>query len=674
MTAADRSAYRWHWSGPTSAADLPALLSREWLDTNGLGGFASGTVAGPNTRRYHAVLIAATDPPGGRVTLVSALDESLVDDAGRTSLSTHLYAGGTVHPAGYLHIGGFEYLPCPRWTFQTPRHTLHKTLAMIHGRNTTVVRYELSRESAPAYLEVRLLLSGRDYHSLAHANDSGAPWSRVMSGLVYFPTYTGVPCVWLGHQGREFRSERTWYYRFDYPRERERGLEDQEDLVCTGTIVFKLYPGAAVHLAVGTDPVSGDDAAVLLDVELARRATWPLAADADPLVAELARAATPFLVQRGNGLGTVIAGYPWFTDWGRDTFISLPGLSLVTGQYETARQLLRAFAEHVCDGLIPNLFTDQGGADYNTIDGTLWYINALYRYICYTGDLELLRGGLFDLLSEIIGRHEAGTRYNIRVDPADGLLSGGADGVQLTWMDAKVGDHVVTPRRGKPVEIAALWYNALRCTAALARRLGRTDAAESYEAKAARTRDSFNARFWNPDQQCLYDVLGEHDVPDASVRPNQLFAVSLPFPVLDPARHAAVVETVERRLMTALGIRTLDPAHTEYRGRFEGDPWHRDHAYHQGTAWPWLLGPFVTAAVRAGGASPAARQRARQPLELLGQHLGEAGLGSVCEVSDGDPPQRPAGCFFQAWSVAEPLRALCEDVLGRAPQPASPTP
>jgi predicted glycogen debranching enzyme len=658
----DVTPYRWRWSGAATPADLPALLAREWLETNGLGGFASSTLCGANTRRYHAVLIAATDPPVGRMTIVSKLQEALVDESGRHELSTDLFGGGFVHPAGYLHLESFTAVPAPTWTFRTPHETLEKTLAMIQGRNLTVVRYRLSDQSSPADLEVRVLVSGRDYHAIMQTNDFVDARPRCMPGLLYVPLYEGVPSVWIGHEAREFRPERTWFYDFDYPRERERGLEDREDLLSLGTLVMRLHPGRPAWLAIGTDPVSHDEAAELFAKELESRETWPLCDDPDPLVSELARATAPFLVRRG-AQKTVIAGYPWFTDWGRDTFISLPGLTLVTGRFDVARQLLLAFAEHVSQGMIPNVFGDVAGAEYNTIDATLWYVAALHRYVSYTRDLELLRGGVYDVLLSIIHWHERGTRYNILVD-SDGLLAGGADGVQLTWMDAKVADHVVTPRRGKPVEVSALWYNALSATAELSELLGRAPHARELRQKAAHTRRSFNTKFWNPEKRCLYDVLGE-DGPDSSVRPNQLFAVSLPFPVLDPDKQAAVVDTVSSRLLTPLGVCTLDPADPQYRGHFEGGPWQRDSAYHQGTVWPWLLGPFVTAYIRSRGGDASARTRMRSVLETLGRYLTEAGLGSICEVADGDPPHRPGGCYFQAWSVAEPLRALCEDVLAR---------
>jgi predicted glycogen debranching enzyme len=647
------------------AANLPVLLEREWLETNGLGGFASSTVAGANARRYHAVLIAATRPPVGRVALVNALHETLIGPGGRTELATNLYHGGVVHPHGYTQLESFTPVPAPTWTYRTPDAAIEKALAMIAGRQLTVIRYEL-KSGRQAELEVRVLLSGRNYHSVMRANDAVKLTCRTTPGMINIPLYDGVPDVWLGHHAAAFDPERTWYYNFDYPRERERGLEDREDLISAGVLRFRLNPGRPVFLAIGTDPVTADEAAELFRREIDSRERWPLSDDPDPLVRELARATGRFIVERGDGLKTVIAGYPWFTDWGRDTFISLPGLALVTGRFEVARQIIEAFAPHVSDGMVPNLFPDAGGtAEYNTIDGTLWYVNAVYRYVAFARDLKLLRDGLIDVLDSIIEWHERGTRYNIRED-SDGLLSGGADGVQLTWMDAKVGDVVVTPRRGKPVEISALWYNALRALAELSRQLGRSRQAERYERKAERTCVAFNAQFWNPPASCLFDVLGS-DGPDPSIRPNQLFAISLPFPVLDEARRPAVVSVVEEKLLTPLGLRTLDPSHPHYVGRFEGSPWQRDHAYHQGTVWPWLLGAFATSYIRSHREPAVARSRVRELLDVLGRHLTEAGLGSICEVADGDPPHRPGGCYFQAWSVAEALRTLCEDVLERQP-------
>ncbi len=658
----------YHLSGPATDADLPELLAREWIETNGLGGYASSTICGANTRRYHAVLVAATRPPHERMALVSKLQETLIVGDEQAELSTDLYHENVTSPCGFKHLCGFRHAPAPTWTFRGAGVGLRKTLLMIPGRNLTVVEYRLDESSKPAALDVRLLVSGRDHHAVVRANDAWRRDARVTPGLLYLPLYDGVPSVWVGHDARAFRPEGTWYWQFDYPRERERGLEDREDLLSAGTLRFELLPGCSVHLALGTESTSVDEAAELMGRELVARTTWPLSAASEPLLSSLGAVTPRFIAHRANGSSTVIAGYPWFTDWGRDTFISLPGLALATGRFEIARALLKDFAEYVSEGMIPNRFPEGGGAaEYNTIDATLWYVVAAYRYACYTGDLGLLRDGLFEVLRDIISWHVRGTRYGIQVDQ-DGLLTGGADGIQLTWMDAKVDGEVVTPRRGKPVEIAALWYSAQRAVAALARALGDDGDASALEEQAALTAASFNEKFWNPDLGCLYDVLGS-DGADASLRPNQLFAVSLPFPVLAPGRQAAVVDVIERRLLTPIGLRTLDPADPRYRGRFAGTPRERDHAYHQGSVWPWLMGPFVSAYVRSRNGAAAARQRMRGILESLGEHLYVAGLGSLCEVADGDPPHRPGGCYFQAWSVAEPLRAFWEDVLDRGPRP-----
>ena len=655
----------WRWSSSPSPSELPDLLEREWLETNGLGGFASGTVAGPNTRRYHGILVAAVDPPLGRFSLVASLQETLVRDSNRTELGTNLFRGGQIHPRGFFHLQSFDLAPAPVWRFRTPQGTLEKTVSMIQGRNLTVVRYELL-EGSEADFEVRLLLSGRDYHAIMRANEAVKLDVRQLPGVLYIPLYEGVPSVWVGHQAHTFTPERIWYFEFDYPRERDRGLEDREDLISAGVLHYRLRPGLGVWLAVGTDAVCAEDAAELFSREIASRATWPLADSPDALTRQLARGTAPFMARRSAGLSTVIAGYPWFGDWGRDTFISLPGIALVTGRFQVARRVILAFAEQIHEGLVPNRFPDCGGpACYHSVDATLWFLAAVHQYVTYSGDLALLRGGLMDSLDSIIDWHERGTRFNIHEDE-DGLLVGGDEGVQLTWMDAKVEGVVVTPRRGKPVEVSALWYNGLHAMADLSRRLGRTRQAERYEAKAALTRSAFNAKFWNPAAQCLYDVLEEHGA-DARIRPNQILALSLPFPVLCRARRGAILETVRSRLLTPLGLRTLDPADPSYVGRFQGGPSQRDRAYHQGTVWPWLLGPFITATMRSSSNPSLTRMEMRRLLDGVEAHLSRAGLGSVCELADGDPPHRPGGCLFQAWSVAEPLRALCEDIQGQNP-------
>jgi predicted glycogen debranching enzyme len=395
--------------------------------------------------------------------------------------------------------------------------------------------------------------------------------------------------------------------------------------------------------------------------EIARRSTiYAGAPQADSLVPALTCAADQFVVARANGR-SVIAGYHWFSDWGRDTMVSLPGIALVTGHLQAAREILAQFALSVDQGMLPNRFPDAGEQpEYNTVDATLWFFDAARAYLKYSGDREFLRAQLYSVLRDIVDWHERGTRYGIRVD-TDGLLRAGVPGMQLTWMDARVGDRVVTPRHGKPVEIQALWYNALRTMQQFAETLGDDSGLQRYRQMAVLAQASFNEKFWNDAAGCLYDVVGT-DVRDASVRPNQVLAASLEYPVLAPGRAAAMLEVVRRELLTPFGLRTLAPSDPQYRGRCEGGVAARDGAYHQGTVWPWLMGPFISAYVKAHDRSAEARAQAARWLEPFRTHVLEAGLGQISEIFDGDPPHTPRGCIAQAWSVAEVLRAAAEDL------------
>jgi len=401
--------------------------------------------------------------------------------------------------------------------------------------------------------------------------------------------------------------------------------------------------------------------------EITRRRRAAVSSPIEDVTQSLAAAADQYIVSRGDQK-TVIAGYHWFSDWGRDTMIALPGLTLPTGKYDVARSILRTFAKHVDQGMLPNRFPDAGETpEYNTVDATLWFFEAARAFLAYTGDLEFVRTELYPGFADIIAWHARGTRYGIKVDPS-GLLASGEAGVQLTWMDAKVGDWVVTPRLGKPVEIQALWYNALCIMEDLAQRLGDELGRRRYGSMAALAKWSFNRLFWNEKNGCLYDVVNG-GLPDASIRPNQIFAVSLPHSMLSPERAKSVVEKVQEHLLTPYGLCSLAPSAPQYRGRYTGDPSSRDGAYHQGTVWPWLLGPFITAYVKVHGGSDAARRQAAEWLAPLRDHLADAGLGHISEIFDGDPPHRPCGCMGQAWSVAEVLRAWIEDVQGLRPMP-----
>ncbi len=624
--------------GEGVCANLDSGSRREWLETNGIGGYASSTICGMNTRRYHGLLVAAAKPPLGRMVLLSKIEETLIVAGARYELSVNRYPGA-VHPGGYVYLKQFQLDPFPVFVYEAGGVRLEKCVFLAHGENTAVIRYAIDGNAG---LELRPLIAFRDYHSLTHENDTLDSRLRIDTGLAAIAPYHGLPAMFLAHDFEEVSSQGVWYRNFEYDRERERGLDFQEDLFqpCT----FTASGRARLTVIASTER---RDAASADALERERRQRS--AGDATLLN----RAADSFLVKRGEQT-TVIAGYPWFGDWGRDTMISLPGLTLSTGRPGVARSILLEFADLVHQGMLPNRFPDAGEApEYNTVDATLWFFECARAYLVQTGDEELFRNRLYGVLEDIVSWHLRGTRYGIRMD-GDGLLHAGEPGVQLTWMDAKIGDWIVSPRIGKPVEIQALWYNALRVMEALSPRFG--GGAAQYAGLADRARLSFAGQFWNAESGCLYDVVnGEQK--DASIRPNQIFAVSLFHTMLPKDWARSVTEAVERHLLTPYGLRTLAPSDPQYRGRYEGDPRSRDSAYHQGTAWPWLMGPFLEAYLKVHQGSAEARRQAAEWLKPLMRFPAEEGVGQLPEVFDGDAPQRPGGCIAQAWSVAEILRA-----------------
>ncbi|MGH9533088.1 MAG: amylo-alpha-1,6-glucosidase [Terriglobales bacterium] len=652
--------------------NLEAATSREWLETNGLGGFASSTIVGLNTRRYHGLLVAATQPPVGRMLLLSKLEETLILGDQRFELSANQYPG-VVHPQGHRYLKQFRLDPFPVFVYEVEGVELEKSVFMVQGENTTVVQYALRARKGTATqcrLEVRPLIAFRDYHSTTHANDSlNRHVESAAPGLATVMPYEGVPALHFAHDAAELEPGDDWYRNFEYAVERERGLDFQEDLYSPFVLRFDLAGRPQATIIASTEVRSADQAAEYREQEVARRRAVVAIAPADDFVRALVTAADQYIVARGDEK-TVIAGYPWFADWGRDTMIALHGLCLATGRHDMARQILLAFARVVDRGMLPNRFPDAGEApEYNTVDATLWFFEAARAYRAATGDDAFVRENLYSVSGDIIDWHIRGTRYGIRADH-DGLLASGEPGVQLTWMDAKVGDWVITPRHGKAVEIQALWYNALCVMEEFARDFGDVPGRKRYTTLAENAKASFNATFWNDAAGCLYDVVS-HDSHDASLRPNQILAVSLPYGMLPPERARSVVEVVERELLTPYGLRSLAPGDPQYRPRYEGDPRSRDSAYHQGTVWPWLIGPFLTAYCRVHRHSKQSQTQARKWLEPLHAHLSEAGLGQISEIFDADAPHRPRGCFAQAWSVAEVLRALVEDVIRIKTAPAT---
>jgi len=656
---------------PEICRDVDAALRREWLETNGLGGFASSTIIGLNTRRYHGLLVAATKPPVGRFVLLSKLEETLFIEGQAFELSANRYPG-VVHPQGFRYLKQFRLDPFPVFTYEVEGIEIEKSVFMIQGENSTVVHYELKKNNHPEspknlWLELRPLIAFRDYHSTTHENGAINRDVEERSGLASVSPYQGLPSLYLAHNAVDLRKTGDWYRNFEYDAERERGLDFSEDLFNPLVLRFDLRLRRQASVIASTE--QRDVAKVeYRESEITRRRNAKLSSPVeDDFVQTLAAAADQYIVSRGDQK-TVIAGYHWFSDWGRDTMIALPGLTLPTGKHEVARSILRTFAKHADQGMLPNRFPDAGETpEYNTVDATLWFFEAARAYLAYTGDLEFVRDELYPVFADIVLWHVRGTRYGIKVDPS-GLLSSGEPGVQLTWMDAKVGDWVVTPRRGKPVEIQALWYNALCIMEDLARHFGDEAGQKRYRSMATLARWSFNRLFWNEPTGCLYDVVNGGP-PDASIRPNQIFAVSLTHSMLSTERAKAVVEKVQEHLLTPYGLRTLAPSDPQYRGRYTGGPTERDGAYHQGTVWPWLMGPFISAYVKVNGDSEAARRQAAAWLAPLKDHLADGGLGHISEILDGDSPQRPCGCIAQAWSVAEILRALVEDVYGLRPMP-----
>ena len=659
-----------------TCTNLDVALHREFLETNGLGGFASSTIVGLNTRRYHGLLVAATKPPAGREVLLSKLEETLLIDQHRFDLSANRYPG-VIHPRGFEYWKRFRLDPFPVFTYQIEGIEIEKTVFMIQGENSTVVHYELKKNNHPELpknlrLEIRPLIAFRDYHSTTHENGAINPAVEERAGLAMLHPYRGLPSLYLAHNAVEFGRTGEWYRNFEYDVERERGLDFSEDLFNPVVLRFDLQQRRPASVIASTEPRDISLVAEYRQAEIAlRRAVLASSPLKGSFVQELASAADQYIVSRGDQK-TVIAGYHWFSDWGRDTMIALPGLTLTTGKHEVARSILRTFARHVNQGMLPNRFPDSGETpEYNTVDATLWFFEAARAYLAYTADIEFVRHELYSVFADIISWHARGTRYGMKVDPS-GLLTSGEIGVQLTWMDAKVGDWVVTPRRGKPVEIQALWYNALCVMEDLARTFGDEAGQKRYRTMAALASWSFNRLFWNENTGCLYDVVNGA-APDPAIRPNQILAVSLPYTMLSPERARSVTEKVREHLLTPYGLRSLAPTDPQYRGRYAGGPVERDGAYHQGTVWPWLMGPFLTAYIKVHGGDDRARRQAADWLAPLQDHLADAGLGHISEIFDGDAPHRPAGCVAQAWSVAEVLRALVEEVHAirpmRQPQP-----
>ena len=649
--------------GREVCGDLAAAERREWIVTNGIGGYASGTIAGTLTRRYHGLLVASLKPPVERTLLFTKIDETVRYAGVEADLGANRWQNNYVAPQGWLAIERFHLDgEIPVWHYALADALIEKRVWMEPGENTTYVRFSIVRAESAVDLSLRCFVNYRGFHGNTHAGDWRMAVDAVPGGA-RVTAYAAARPFWLLAGAGTVAIENVWYRDYVLSQETARGLDDRDDNLCAISISASLEPGEALTLIASDRDPSGK----FTDDPLARRAkrdasivrTWhdgaASAQTAPPWIARCALAADAFVVSRpiasDQKARSVIAGYHWFADWGRDTMIALPGLTLATGRPDVAREILTTFSQFVDGGMLPNVFPDAGEApEYNTVDAALWYIEAAARYVESTHDLATLRA-LWASLRQVIDGYRKGTRYGIHMD-ADGLIVANAPGVQLTWMDAKVADWVVTPRAGKPVEIGALWYNALERMASLAACIDEPDV---YSAIAERTRAGFD-RFWNDAAGCCFDVIDGPSGNDPSIRPNQLFAVSLPHSPLQAGRQRAIVEKCAAELLTSSGLRTLAPSDPRFTPHYGGSQHDRDAAYHQGTVWPWLLGSFAVAHARVFGDPPLARSF----LTPLAEQLTDAGLGTIGEIADAVAPFQPRGAIAQAWSVAETLRAWNE--------------
>ncbi|HYP41137.1 MAG TPA: amylo-alpha-1,6-glucosidase [Chloroflexia bacterium] len=664
--------------------NIDQALSREWLVGNGIGGYASSSIVGANTRRYHGLLVAAVRPPVERTVLLAKIDEEAEIDGRTYYLGVNEYPAGKIHPGGFVHIEEFRIEDgIPTTIFRLGDSVLHKTVWMERGRNTTYVRYTYAEGSDECCLMLHPMCNHRDYHDTTRGALEWDFGVETVEGGCKVQAKPELPPFWLtGAPDAGFTHTGVWYWNFVYRGEVARGYSETEDLYVPGIFRAILQPGERFTIIASMDPPEATTALLDGALEREQERQGKLLAEAgisqeagaggpdvspEALAAQLVRAADTFIVARNidregttTQVPTVLAGYHWFTDWGRDTMISLPGMALPTGRTREANRILRTFGLFVREGLIPNNFPDAGAAPhYNTADATLWMFAAVEALAEGTGNMNTARD-LYPLLADMIAWHVQGTRYGIKMDPKDGLLYAGEPGVQLTWMDAKVDDWVVTARIGKPVEINALWYNALRIMEKLRVSLGRTVVAgrqepPNFNELAELARYNFRKRFWFDAGDYLFDVIDGPDGNDISIRPNQVFAVSLRSDLLTVDQSRGVLAVVREHLLTPYGLRSLSPQDPQYKKSYVGNRRERDGAYHNGTVWAWLIGPYLDAVRRVEGIE-AARNELRAMLPAWAKHLSEAGLGTMSEIFDADAPYESKGCISQAWSVAELLR------------------
>jgi predicted glycogen debranching enzyme len=640
----------------------PILSQKEWIYTNGLGGYASSSVIGTNTRRYHGLLVASFNPPTERKVLVSRLEEELYYDADTyVSLSTNQYPSN-IDPKGFQYFEKFNRKPLPEAHFKVEGYQIKKTVFMVQGSNTTVVQYA-NVGLKPFKLKLKPFLVYRDYHSLMHQNDYFDFYHTQKADYQVVYAHYGASPLFIKASKGEWQANKVWYHNHEYEGEKQRGLDFHEDSCTIGQFEIWLESGTQVYLTFSTDEAMMQANPIdlqLAEIERLKKITAKFAKQ-NEFVQDLLVAGEQFIVKRqSTDSETIIAGYHWFTDWGRDTMIALRGLCISTGKQATAKSILKTFFQYLNQGMLPNRFPDNGEeVEYNTIDATLWLFITLYEYYQKFGDKEFI-AEVFDQLSEVIESHIRGTRYHIQVTP-EGLLSGGAAGVQLTWMDARVGDYVVTPRVGCPVEINALWYNALKIHQYFALLLEQN--ADKYNSLIINVLDNFKTYFLNEDGY-LNDVIIPDQLIDRSIRPNQIYALSLPFSLLSEAEEAKVLEVITEYLYTDFGLRSLNVQHPDFKAIYQGDPWQRDTSYHQGTVWAFLLGEYFAAYLKVNKHSKSAKTLVKKQLNTLKNHFyNDTCVHGISEIFDGENPQLGKGTIHQAWSIGAILKVILDNQL-----------
>lgn len=648
--------------------DINKAISKEWLVTNGIGGYASSTIPCINTRRYHGLLIASQNPPTERIVMVSRLEETIVIDEREYPLSTAIYKNKIDKPTGYTHLECFERNPLPVWYYQIRDVLVIKSLSMVYGQNTTIVTYKVLANSNNISLKIKPHYLFRDFHGNQYENPGIKDCIKLEDRQFILTPFANAPKLYTRWDRGSFKEKLEWHKDIFLKKEDERGLPSIEDDFSYGTLEIENFSGS-LSIAFSDSPIS-----YFNPIDLRKREEQRLEAISnsiesnDKVLKDLLLAADQFIVGRkSTGSKTILAGYPWFSDWGRDSLISLPGLTLVTGRFEDAKSILKTFASSVKYGLVPNCFADFGNeASYNSVDASLWFFIAIYKFLEYTQDYKFVKNELFTAMTNVIESFIDGTVYDIKMDSTDGLISAGNQDIQLTWMDVKVDGQTITPRNGKAVEINALWYNALMIYSLLEEKFNK----KSTEVKvlAERVKNSFRKTFWNESDKYLYDYMQDDGTPNLDFRPNQIFAIYLPFALLEPNEEKAITDKIFAKLYTSYGLRSLAPDDKKYEPFYNGDRIQRDKQYHQGTVWGFLIGPFISSYLKVNNHSVEAQLRASLMLEPFIQHINsQECIGSISEIFDGNMPHKPAGCFAQAWSVAEVLRCYVEDIKGQKP-------